>query len=93
MAREAAICAKEYSDNKCSTLNIPGTIELCASWHVCMNADLYVTKSKVVTRLVADIINDFIARLSYKTLVSTVSSVQMRYVKVLTYSNFHRFFS
>ncbi len=63
-------CARHYADNQCDTLNIEGTIMLCLQWKQCMEADAsLVLRSKVITRLLADLVEDFFANLSNRTLV------------------------
>lgn len=63
-------CAREYTDNQCDSVKIQGTAVLCLNWKQCMEADAsLVLRSKVIARLLADLVEDFFGHLSNRTLV------------------------
>jgi hypothetical protein len=77
IAQDAAACAQEFHANAC-TSPIPFLKEQCHGWKVCMESDAsHVTKTKVVVRLLAELLSEsvegFFGRLSFKTCVSTDS--------------------
>lgn len=64
-------CTKEYEDNRCATSMIPALVERCLNWRRCMNADpSLVARTRIITRLFSQLLDEFIENLSIKTLVS-----------------------
>lgn len=67
---DAMRCSREYTDNQCETHRIPGTAEMCLGWEKCMNqSSAQIIRIKIISSLVAGLIEDFVSRLSYRTLV------------------------
>ncbi len=74
IAQSAAACAKEFHANAC-TSSVPFLKGQCDLWKVCMDSGAsQVAKTRVVVRLVAELLSElvegFFGRLSVKTCVS-----------------------
>ncbi|KAL7753358.1 hypothetical protein RI367_001133 [Sorochytrium milnesiophthora] len=63
-------CRKLYKENKCHpSTRVPGMHEACTRWEQCMDRDpARVGTMQVSAEAFADIIERFVARLSYKTM-------------------------
>ncbi|KAI5968035.1 hypothetical protein KGF57_000261 [Candida theae] len=67
---EIAKCSKEFTRNKCHLSDRPSIMdEECDQLERCQNQDpTKIARSKVTIELIAEIINSFVNRLSYKSL-------------------------
>ncbi|KJA14993.1 hypothetical protein HYPSUDRAFT_59072 [Hypholoma sublateritium FD-334 SS-4] len=80
---DALRCSREYADNQCDTRRIPGTAEMCLEWEKCMNEGAaQVIRMRIIASLVAGFIEDFIRRLSYRTLAVLFSFVFSYWLKI-----------
>ncbi|KAI5969546.1 hypothetical protein CANMA_001396 [Candida margitis] len=72
---EIANCSKEYSRNKCHLPERPSIMdEECDQLEKCQNQDpTKIARSEVTIELIAEIINAFVNRLSYKSLLVMIS--------------------
>lgn len=71
---EISLCSKEYYRNKCyndeQNKRPPALDQTCAMWEQCMNRDpQQLAKSFVTAETLADVLNAFVHRLSWKSLV------------------------
>lgn len=73
-AIEIALCTKNYLENRCAPdTRTPYTEAACSSWQKCMDRDPSdVGRASVSAETIADILNSFIERLSYKSMVCSV---------------------
>lgn len=73
MLEEITQCRRQFLDNKCSPISsrMPALESLCNEWDACMNQDPdNVAGVKASVGHLADIINEFTTRLSWKSIVS-----------------------
>lgn len=71
--QEMAQCSKDYLDNRCAPdQRVPAMDKPCIAWERCMNRDpAAVGRAKVSAETFAEIIESFMAKFSYKTMVSS----------------------
>lgn len=74
---EIAKCSKEFARNKCHLPDRPSIMdEECDQLERCQNQDpTRIAKLKVTIELIAEIINTFVNRLSYKSLLIMLSAL------------------
>lgn len=77
---EMAACAKDYVDNRCGGGDrLPALETVCGNWERCMNRDpAKVGRAKVSAQTMAIIINSFIDPISWKAIVSFITSPQAK---------------
>eukprot|EP01104_Vermistella_antarctica_P020176 TRINITY_DN846_c0_g1_i2.p1 TRINITY_DN846_c0_g1~~TRINITY_DN846_c0_g1_i2.p1 ORF type:complete len:384 (-),score=80.24 TRINITY_DN846_c0_g1_i2:82-1233(-) len=68
---EIDLCRTQYIANKCLPSDrIPAMQSQCAAWETCMNRDPSVVgRAKISAETLAEIINGFVERISYKTMI------------------------
>lgn len=71
--QEISRCSREFYRNKCSTENgnkrAPALEQTCTNWEKCMNRDpQLIGKSKITAETFGEILNGFLAPLSWKSL-------------------------
>lgn len=72
---EIEACTSQYFDNKCDSARMPALESLCNEWEKCKDQDPEnVAGVKAVVGHIADIINEFTTRLSWKSIVSSSHS-------------------
>lgn len=74
---DMAVCTKSYLDNDCGRpTRAPALETICENWERCMNRDpAKVGRAKVSAHTMAIIINSFIDPISWKAIVSLISSI------------------
>ena len=72
---EMVLCTREFKANKCDSADrVPAMESMCSSWEKCMNRDpTMVGRARVSAQTFAEIITSFADRISYKTMVSSVT--------------------
>ncbi|KAF9560198.1 hypothetical protein CPC08DRAFT_636885 [Agrocybe pediades] len=75
--QEISVCAVHYKDNRCAEGNIiPAMIQQCSNWEACMNRDPSVVgRARVGAELIAEVLDGFVERISWKTLIFTLTSL------------------
>lgn len=72
LLEEVNACARRYSENRCSPIGdrLPALEGMCNDWETCMNQDSNVVAGvKASAGHLADILNEFFSRLSWKATV------------------------
>lgn len=90
---EIAKCSKEFSRNKCHLPDRPSIMdEECDQLERCQNQDpTKIARLKVTIELIAEIINAFVNRLSYKSLLIMMSMLVIFIIHTsLTFDRFSR---
>ncbi|KAK7203013.1 Di-sulfide bridge nucleocytoplasmic transport domain-containing protein [Myxozyma melibiosi] len=68
-AIEIALCTSNYIENHCADIRTQFNAAACSSWQKCMDREPSdVGRASVSAETVADILNSFIERLSYKSM-------------------------
>lgn len=72
--QEISACSKKYFLNKCSNENgnvrAPALEQECSHWEICMNRDpMQIGRSKVSAETLAEIVNEFLRPISWKSLI------------------------
>jgi len=72
--RDATTCTRNYKENECGVTRIPFIAEQCDEWFICMSSDPEsIGKVKiavgVTAEVLAELLEGFVGRLSYKTIV------------------------
>ncbi|KAK0628298.1 Di-sulfide bridge nucleocytoplasmic transport domain-containing protein [Bombardia bombarda] len=70
IVQEAAVCSQHYLQNKCAprALRAPALEGPCNEWEACMNQDdSAIMKLQVSARNVAEIMNEFVGVMTFKT--------------------------
>lgn len=79
---EAKICEKQYQDNLCDVVNVPAIRKYCAEWLSCMMRDSNdISRSKITAEVIAVALDEFIQKLSHKTLVFILKT-ELRFMLV-----------
>lgn len=66
------MCALDYKTNLCASNAIPAMVRQCATWETCMNRDpMIVGRLKVGAEMIAEMVDGFVALISWKTFVSS----------------------
>lgn len=85
---EIDLCHRDFVRNKCAPLKtrVPAMESLCNKWDTCMNQDPdSVAGVKASVSHLADIINEFTTRLSWKSIVSPyLGCLTLRFAPILT---------
>jgi Di-sulfide bridge nucleocytoplasmic transport domain len=71
---EITACALQHSNNLC-TKPVPAMVEQCLCWETCMNCDrLTVGHAKVAAEFIAEVVNQLVEPISFKTWVRTLDT-------------------
>ncbi|GAA5858689.1 hypothetical protein JCM1840_006514 [Sporobolomyces johnsonii] len=58
-------CAKAYADAQCEASPLPALELMCAEWKTCMGRQVVVPRMRIVAKMMADVVNGFLDRLSW----------------------------
>ncbi|KAL2056258.1 hypothetical protein ABVK25_003281 [Lepraria finkii] len=74
---EMAVCARDYSENKCEKESrVPAMEIVCNNWERCMQRDPYkVGRSRLSAGMFAEIFNSFIEPISLKAIIVSISVI------------------
>lgn len=74
---EMAVCAREYTANRCERENrVPAMETVCENWRKCMERDpARVGRAKVSAHTFAEIFNSFLEPISWKAMIFTMMLV------------------
>lgn len=76
---EIMVCALQHSDNLC-TKPVPAMVERCLHWETCMKCDPFtVGHAKVAADLIAEVVNQMVEPISFKTWVRALDTSQYQH--------------
>lgn len=89
LQNEIEACTSQFFANKCDSSRMPALEDLCNEWEKCKDQDPEnVAGVKAVVGHIADIINEFTTRLSWKSIVSPLSTDQLKNTSCTDFTQF-----
>jgi hypothetical protein len=90
---EMAQCSKNFVENRCGAdTRLPALETVCSNWELCMNRDPNaVRRASLSAHTFAEIINNFVEPISWKTMIFTITTLVVGLVvNNATFSLFRR---
>ncbi|KAF8577542.1 hypothetical protein K439DRAFT_1639587 [Ramaria rubella] len=88
---EIRACGKLYTDNFCADKPSPIILEQCHEWAACMKRDASIVgRTKLLAEVIGEVINGFMERITWRTLIFTTTSLAMGIAFINTLLMFYR---